>query len=272
MRGLVPLVFKCYNRSTTSSTNRHREQQGAAMPDAHILVVEDDQHIREALIAHLSANSYQVSAAVDGSAALKLAQQHKPDLVILDVMLPGMDGMEVCRQLHNTSDCFILMLTARGEEIDKVLGLALGADDYMTKPFSPRELLARVQAILRRSRRQLTSEPQRAPLRFEHLLIDPIAYEVWHHGALVELTPREFNLLYALAEQPGHVLTREQLLDRIWGQDFVGIDRVVDVHIGILRRKLQDDPNHPQIIQTIRGIGYKFIATPAKRMQQRGGL
>jgi two-component system alkaline phosphatase synthesis response regulator PhoP len=155
------------------------------------------------------------------------------------------------------------MLTARTEEVDKIVGLSVGADDYLTKPFSPRELVARVKAILRRSR---TLAPRdRAPvekggLRFEALLIDPETREVSRNGQAVELTQREFDLLYALAEQPGRVFNRDQLLERVWGHDFAGIDRVVDVHIGLLRRKLEEDPGNPTLIQTVRGVGYKFAA------------
>jgi two-component system alkaline phosphatase synthesis response regulator PhoP len=184
-------------------------------------------------------------------------------LIVLDVMLPGMDGLEVCRRIQQEFDVYVLMLTARAEEIDKIVGLSVGADDYLTKPFSPRELVVRVKAILRRSRtlgpRSAQHAPERPALRFEDLVIDPDTHEVWHESDQIDLTPREFELLYTLAEQPGRVFNRDQLLERIWGHDFAGIDRVVDVHIGLLRRKLEDDPANPAIIQTVRGVGYKFV-------------
>jgi len=155
------------------------------------------------------------------------------------------------------------MLTARAEEIDKIVGLSVGADDYLTKPFSPRELVVRVKAILRRSRtlgpRATQATPERPALRFDELVIDPDTREVWHSNDQIDLTPREFDLLYALAEQPGRVFNRDQLLERVWGHDFAGIDRVVDVHVGLLRRKLEPDPANPTFIQTVRGVGYKFV-------------
>jgi DNA-binding response OmpR family regulator len=171
--------------------------------------------------------------------------------------------MEVCRRIQQEFDVYVLMLTARAEELDKIVGLSVGADDYLTKPFSPRELVVRVKAILRRSRTAAGNNAARAPerpaLRFDDIQIDPDTREVWHDGGLVELTPREFDLLYALAEHPGRVFSRDQLLERVWGHDFAGIDRVVDVHIGLLRRKLEIDPAAPEHIQTVRGVGYKFV-------------
>ncbi|MBI5649623.1 MAG: response regulator transcription factor [Chloroflexi bacterium] len=238
------------------------------MRNETILVVEDDQPILDLITKYLGAEGYTVHGALDGATALKHARALKPDLIVLDVMLPGIDGLEVCRRLQQESDVYILMLTARAEEVDKVVGLSVGADDYLTKPFSPRELVARVKAILRRSRKRGAREelftPERQALAFDDLNINPETREVSCRAKPVELTQREFELLYALAEQPGRVFSRDQLLERVWGHDFAGIDRVVDVHIGILRKKLEDDPANPALIQTVRGVGYKFVAHRAR--------
>jgi two-component system alkaline phosphatase synthesis response regulator PhoP len=196
-----------------------------------------------------------VATAEDGPAALAAAQRLRPDLVVLDVMLPGMDGFEVLRRLRETSQVYVLMLTARAEETDKVVGLTVGADDYLTKPFSPRELAARVKALLRRQR---DSAERPAVLEFGRLRIDPGERRVWKDGAEVSLTSLEFNLLLALAGHPRLVLTRPQLIEKVWGADFYGDERVVDVHIKELRRKLEDDPGHPTVLTTVRNIGYRF--------------
>ena len=226
------------------------------MQSTTILVVDDEPPILDLIASYLRADGFSVHTAQDGPAALAQARALRPDLIVLDVMLPGMDGMEVCRRIQQEFDVYILMLTARAEEIDKIVGLSVGADDYLTKPFSPRELVMRVKAILRRSRTlgprpAAQRVPERPALRFDELLIDPDTREVWHDSAQIELTPREFNLLYALAEQPGRVFNRDQLLERVWGHDFAGIDRVVDVHIGLLRRKFEDDPANPTVIQAV---------------------
>jgi two-component system alkaline phosphatase synthesis response regulator PhoP len=229
-----------------------------------ILVVDDEIPITTLIASYLRADGFEVYVALDGPSALTQAAEVRPDLVVLDLMLPGMDGFEVCRRIQRQLDVYVLMLTARAEEIDKIVGLSIGADDYMTKPFSPRELVLRVKAILRRSRTRARpasaiDPPERPILRFEELVINPETYEVWHDGQPVDLTLREFDLLYALAEQPGRAFSRDQLLERVWGRNFVGIDRVVDPHIVSLRRKLADDPTTPTMIQTIRGVGYKFV-------------
>jgi DNA-binding response OmpR family regulator len=234
------------------------------MQSTTILVVDDEPPILDLIASYLRADGFNVHTAQDGPSALAQARAVRPDLIVLDVMLPGMDGMEVCRRIQQEFDVYILMLTARAEEIDKIVGLSVGADDYLTKPFSPRELVMRVKAILRRSRalgpRAAAQRlPDRPALYFDELQIDPDTREVWHDRTQIELTPREFDLLYALAEQPGRVFNRDQLLERVWGHDFAGIDRVVDVHIGLLRRKLEDDPANPTVIQTVRGVGYKFV-------------
>ncbi len=229
------------------------------MESATILVVDDEEPIVDLVASYLIAEGFMVHRAYDGPSALSLARSVRPDLVVLDVMLPGIDGVEVCRRLHQDTTVYVLMLTARTEEVDKLIGLSVGADDYLTKPFSPRELVARVKAILRRQRHGLGSPLERPRLQFDLLRINPERREVWHGDTLVELTPREFDLLYALASHPGRVFTREELLERVWGNDFAGIDRVVDVHVGVLRRKLEDNPAAAALIQTVRGVGYKFV-------------
>lgn len=245
--------------SCTGSTKDREKGSGIAT----VLVVDDEEPIVELVGSYLIAERYAVHRAYDGPTALSLARSVKPDLVVLDVMLPGLDGIEVCRLLNQESSVYVLMLTARADEVDKLIGLSVGADDYLTKPFSPRELVARVKAILRRSRKAAGESPHtaRVPLHFENLRIDPERHEVWCCNTLVALTPREFDLFYTMACQPGRVFTREELLQRVWGCDFDGIDRVVDVHVGMLRRKLDCEHADPatSCIQTVRGVGYKFI-------------
>ena len=220
-----------------------------------ILVVDDEESMRDMLTRYLSAEGFTVETAGDGPAALAAARRLQPDLIVLDVMLPGMDGFEVLRRLRETSQAYVLMLTARAEETDKVVGLTVGADDYLTKPFSPRELAARVKALLRRQRGSADRPPV---LEFSRLRIDPGERRVWKDGTEVSLTSLEFNLLLALAGHPRLVLTRPQLIEKVWGPDFYGDERVVDVHIKELRRKLEDDPAHPALLTTVRNIGYRF--------------
>jgi two-component system alkaline phosphatase synthesis response regulator PhoP len=220
-----------------------------------ILVVDDEESIRDMLTRFLTAEGFAVETAGDGAAALAAARRLQPDLVVLDVMLPGMDGFEILRRLRESSQVYVLMLTARAEEMDKVVGLTVGADDYLTKPFSPRELVARVKALLRRQR----GAPDRPPvLEFGRLRIDPGERRIWKDGAEIPLTSLEFNLLLALAGHPRLVLTRPQLIEQVWGADFYGDERVVDVHIKELRRKLEDDPARPVLLTTVRNIGYRF--------------
>jgi two-component system alkaline phosphatase synthesis response regulator PhoP len=222
-----------------------------------ILIVDDEVPITDLIGSYLRADGFVVHVAHDGASALLHARTLHPDLVILDVMLPGMDGIEVCRRLQQELDVYVLMLTARADEVDKIVGLSVGADDYLTKPFSPRELVARIKAILRR--RRGGNQPTSNELRFESLSINPDTREVHREGQLVDLTQLEFQLLHALAQQPGRVFSRDQLLERVWGSDFAGIDRVVDVHIGLLRRKLEIDAANPTLIQTVRGVGYRLV-------------
>jgi DNA-binding response OmpR family regulator len=227
-----------------------------AMPD-QILVVEDDKKTASLIKLYLEREGFQTVIAYDGQQAIELAEQYRPTFVILDLMLPLVDGWEVCRRLRQSSDVPILMLTARGEEIDRVSGLTLGADDYVVKPFSPRELVARVKAILRRGR---PGAPDREKvLSFEELTLDLEKHKVTLEGQSVLLTPHEFKLLQTLMAAPGKVFAREELLDRLYPRhEATVIGRVVDVHIGKLRQKIEKNPSDPRYILTVRGIGYQF--------------
>ncbi|HET8679156.1 MAG TPA: response regulator transcription factor, partial [bacterium] len=210
-----------------------------------VLVVDDEESIVDLVRSYLTREGFEVDVARDGPAGLAQARTFRPDVVVLDIMLPGLDGVEVLRQLRRESSAFVVMLTAKAEETDKIVGLSVGADDYVTKPFSPRELVARIRAMLRRSR---GGGDQPHPLVFRSLRVDPAKREVWKNEERVELTTLEFDLLYALASYPGHVLTREQLIQRVWGPDYFGDDRVVDAHVKELRRKLGDDASQPRFI------------------------
>ena len=224
-----------------------------------ILVIEDEAAIQHVVRTYLESAGYSVRIATSGDEGLALAHQLRPDLVILDLMLPGMDGIEVTARLRQDSDVYILMLTARSEEMDRVAGLRMGADDYLTKPFSPRELVARVEAILRRRRNgDAAPAPADDELRFAHLRIAPGRMEAIAVGTPLDLTTTEFKLLLELARNAGRVLTREQIIERVWGADFYGTDRVVDVYVGQVRRKLDEVVDQP-LIQTVRGVGYKFV-------------
>ena len=222
----------------------------------HILVVDDEASIRKLVEAYLRAEGFEITTAEDGEQALARFRRHQPELVVLDIMLPKLDGLEVLQHIRRESDAYVLLLTARSEEEDRVIGLTVGADDYLTKPFSPRELVARVKAILRRGR--AAHEKRGRVLNFRHIRIDERRHEVWRGEERVELTALEFKLLQALARYPGMVFSREKLLEQVWGYDFYGEARVVDVHIGHIRQKIEPDPSRPRIIQTVRGVGYKF--------------
>lgn len=222
------------------------------MENTKILVVDDEQSIRDLVTAYLKPEGYEVRTAADGLTGLELARSFKPDLVVLDVMLPGIDGLEMLTRLRRDSTAYVILLTAKTDETDKIVGLSVGADDYVTKPFSPRELVARVKAALRR----LRSSPGTAAddsLDFDHLHMDLAARRVWVDSEEVDLTTIEFDLLLALAENVGRVLSREQLLEKVWGYEYFGDDRVVDVHVGHIRQKLGE-----AFITTVRGIGYRF--------------
>jgi two-component system alkaline phosphatase synthesis response regulator PhoP len=224
-----------------------------------MLLVDDEPAIVETERAYLEAEGYAVRTASDGSEALTLARTFQPDVIILDLMLPGLDGLEVLRRVRQVSDVSVILLTARTHETDKVVGLTMGADDYVTKPFSPRELVARVKALLRRGRR---SDAGDTALVFRRLRLDPQARRVWKDAALVALTPLEFDLLYALARYRGRVLSREQLIEQVWGYDYYGEDRVIDVHLGRIRKKIEDHAATPRLIVTVRGAGYRFEDEP----------
>ena len=219
-----------------------------------ILVVDDEPSIINLVTAYLKPEGYEVYTAVDGNAGLKAARAFKPDLIILDLMLPGIDGIEMLSRLRRESDVYVIMLTARTDETDKIVGLSVGADDYVTKPFSPRELVARIKAALRRIRTGSPSSEERSVLSFKHVLIDVGAHTVSVDDVPVELTSIEFDLLRALAENRGRVLSREQLLEKIWGTEYFSEMRVVDVHLGHVRQKLGDE----SLIATVRGVGYRF--------------
>ena len=224
------------------------------MVGKRVLVVDDDVKTVELVKLYLDRDGYRVLTAYDGVEALRLAREGHPDLIVLDLMLPGIDGLQVCRSLRQESDVPIIMLTAKTTDQDKLTGLGLGADDYVTKPFSPRELAARVRAVLRR----LPGE--RGPDRIQHgeLTVDFTKYEAFLAGRPLNLTTVEFKLLGVLAREPGRVFSRAQLIEKALGYDFEGFDRTIDVHILNLRRKLEADPSHPRYIKTVYGAGYKL--------------
>lgn len=233
-----------------------------------VLVVEDEAVLRETLQYNLARQGYQVHTAADGRSALEVARKQQPDLILLDLMLPELDGLEVCRILRQETSAPILMLTAKTEEVDKVVGLEVGADDYITKPFSMRELLARVKAALRRVRLtreesiaaepDATAVPRAAVMTFGDLTIDPGRGQVYRAGQALSLKPKEYELLLFLARHRGIVLSRDLILQRVWGWDFFGGSRTVDVHVRWLREKIENDPSHPTRIVTVRGMGYRF--------------
>ena len=230
------------------------------------LVIDDEVPLAKVVASYLEREQFEVSIAHNGVDALALARETDPDVVVLDLALPGIDGLEVCRQLRGFSDAYVVMLTARDTEVDTVVGLSVGADDYVTKPFSPRELIARIRAMLRRPRStadqpgvgRAPSGPVTHPRRFGELAIDVDGRQVLLSGEPVFLTRTEFDILAALSTRPGVVFTRRQLLDTIWGDSWVGSEHLVDVHIGHLRRKLGDNPAEPRYVATVRGVGYRM--------------
>ncbi|MEA3397061.1 MAG: response regulator transcription factor [Chloroflexota bacterium] len=229
-----------------------------------VLIVEDEPTLLETLEYNLLRQGYQVCTATDGPTALEIARRERPDVILLDIMLPGLDGFEVCRILRREMNAPILMLTARDDEVDRVVGLEVGADDYLTKPFSMRELLARVKALLRRvrlDREDLATESAEASaeqLRFGNLAIDTARHEVYYQGEPLFLKPKEYDLLLFLARHQRIVLSRDLILERVWGWDFGGGSRTVDVHVRWLREKIETDPAHPDRIVTVRTVGYRF--------------
>lgn len=231
------------------------------MGQAKILVVDDEPNIVDTVRAYLEADDFDVFTASTGPDALRAARTLDLDLIVLDIMLPGLDGLDLLREVRQDSDVYVLMLTAKTEETDRIVGLTMGADDYMTKPFSPRELVARVKAILRRDR-GATGVAETTQLAFERLVINLDEHRVWKDGEEIELTAMEFDLFHAFARHPGLVLSREQLIRQVWEYDYYGDDRVVDVHVGRLRKKIEDEPSNPTLITTVRGAGYRFEDTP----------
>ena len=226
------------------------------MANYTVLVVDDDRKIVELVQLYLEKDGYRVLIAHDGLQALELARRKRPDLIVLDLLLPDLDGLDVCRILQAESKIPIIMLTARTTEDDRLTGLDIGADDYITKPFSPRELMARVRAVLRRTNdRVAAGAPE---MRFGDLVIDRRGHEVRVEDQVVDLTPTEFRLLEAMAEQPGRTFSRLDLLDRVFGYDFEGFERNVDVHVKNLRKKIEPNPRRPSFIQTVYGVGYKL--------------
>ena len=223
---------------------------------ARILVVEDDPDIVRVVKSYLERFDFEVDTAFDGLSGLSRALENPPALIVLDWMLPGIDGLEFMKRLRAEQQTPVIMLTARGDEDDRVQGLRLGADDYVPKPFSPRELVARIEAVLRRM--QPSAEQEQEVLTRGPLVIDPSRHNVTRNDELIELTTLEFNLLYMLARYPGRVYSRNELLERVWGGDFAGVDRVVDVHVSNLRQKLEPEPTGPRLLLTVRGVGYKF--------------
>jgi DNA-binding response OmpR family regulator len=230
-----------------------------------ILIIEDEQPIRALIRGYLEREGFEVREAADGPSGLSAVREVEPDVVVLDLMLPEMDGIEVCRQIRTFSDAYVLMLTARTEEVDRLVGLAVGADDYLTKPFSPRELVARIRVLLRRPRALGTGTGGPGPTDGGRvppaagLAVDVARRTVTVDGEPRALTATEFDILALLARDPGIVLSRQAVLDAVWGVDFVGDDHVVDVHVANLRRKLGDDPEDPRFVETVRGVGYRLV-------------
>ena len=225
------------------------------------LVVEDEKPLADLVGSYLERDGFEVSIVHDGVVAVATAREVDPDLIVLDLGLPGLDGVEVCRQVRTFSDAYVVMLTARTDEVDTLIGLSVGADDYMTKPFSPRELSARVRAMLRRPRTPTISgalEDVEQLRTFGRLRIDPLGREVWLGDEPIQLTRTEFELLATLSGRPRMAFSRQQLIDAVWGPTWVGDEHLVDVHIGHLRRKLGDDASRPRFVRTVRGVGYRM--------------
>jgi DNA-binding response OmpR family regulator len=243
----------------------HEGRAGSGSGDRHdgggrrfrALVVDDEPPLVQVVSGYLTREGFDVVTAADGESAVAAARDSGPDVIVLDLMLPGIDGVEVCRRVRAFSDAYIIMLTAKSDEVDKLVGLSVGADDYLTKPFSPRELVARIRAMLRRPR-AASNEPERVTRRFGDLEIDPAGREVRVGGRGVELTRTEFDLLEVLSAQPRMAFSRSQLLEWVWHGEWYGDDHVIDVHIGNLRRKLGDDAAQPRYVRTVRGVGFRM--------------
>ena len=261
-RWLAPLRERYVLDNGLMSPTTGKPAPDPAPPNGlRVLVVDDERALADLVGTYLTRDGFEVSKAHDGRAAVDLARQFDPDVMVLDLGLPVMDGVEVCRQVRSFSDCYIVMLTARTEEIDKLIGLSVGADDYLTKPFSPRELLARIHAMLRRPRASSATGqvPAEEPLRiFGALSIDVAGREIHLDGEPVTLTRTEFDVLAALSARPALAFSRRQLIDAVWDQSWVGDEHLVDVHVAHVRRKLGDDPIAPRFVRTVRGIGYRM--------------
>ena len=246
-------MLGCHDGPMTDNSARRPRSGLRAM------VVEDETELAALVGSYLERDGFEVTLSVDGAEAVTLAREVDPDVIVLDLGLPGLDGVEVCRQVRTFSDAYVVMLTARSEEVDTLIGLSVGADDYLTKPFSPRELIARVQAMLRRPRPLgRAGGSSDTTLRFGSLRIDPAGRDVWLDGDPMALTRTEFDLLAALAARPAMAFSRRQLIETVWGPAWVGDEHLVDVHIGHLRRKLGDDAQQTRFVRTVRGIGYRM--------------
>ena len=247
-------------RGRTGSGPPTATPAGARPPSGlRALVVEDEKELAELLASYLERDGFEVSVVHDGLEAVAVGRKVDPDVVVLDLGLPGLDGVEVCRQLRTFSDAYIVMLTARSEEVDTLIGLSVGADDYVTKPFSPRELMARVQAMFRRPRPGARGDAgMDGARRFGALTVDVLGRDVWLDGEPVALTRTEFDLLATLSAHPRTAFSRRQLIEAVWGPSWVGDEHLVDVHVGHLRRKLDDDPTAGRFVRTVRGIGYRM--------------
>jgi DNA-binding response OmpR family regulator len=235
------------------------KERGTESPVAKIMVVDDEPNIREVVSLYLRRDGHSVSTAADGQEALRLYRQTEPDLVVLDLMLPKVSGIEVCRRIQSDRRVPVIMLTAKGEEEDKIIGLGIGADDYVVKPFSPRELAARVEAVLRRASEAHIASSQERVLVFSDLRIDPNVREVTVRDVPVTLTAREFDLLHHMASHPKRVFTRDQLMEMVWDYAFAGDTSTVTVHMRRLREKIEPDPARPRYLQTVWGVGYRFV-------------
>ncbi|HET9655731.1 MAG TPA: response regulator transcription factor [Kineosporiaceae bacterium] len=239
-------------------------RDGSQATRSRVLIVDDEEPLARLVATYLDRGGFEVALAFDGPSGVDQARAVDPDVVVLDLGLPGIDGLEVCRSIRTFSDCYVIMLTARSDEVDKLVGLSVGADDYMTKPFSPRELVARIHVLLRRPRAGTqtpgtqTPDTERPPLRFGPLVIDLAGRDVLLDDEPVPLTRTEFDLLATLAARPRMAFTRRQLIHAVWGQEWIGDEHLVDVHIGHLRRKLRDDAADARFIRTVRGVGYRL--------------
>lgn len=232
-------------------------ETGSRDDPLHVLVIEDEDMIRRVVVGYLEQEGYRVTEAAEGHVGVDLARSELPDVLVLDVGLPGIDGIEVCRQVRAFTDAYIIMLTARSDEVDKLIGLSVGADDYLTKPFSPRELVARIKVMLRRPRAQPVAGDEHARV-FGELRVDPESREVTLSGAPIDVTRTEFDILDVLSANPRRVHSRAHLVDEVWGQGWVGDERVVDVHVAHIRAKLGEDVAEPRYVLTVRGVGFKM--------------